>query len=498
MFPRLTRALTAAKRSWHEDGTGGWYGWQGGWGGSGGFDAAGRGDRWPRSSLIFSPASQLLSARLPISRRAAWLIANSPSAASYVQTWVTSLVSAAPVARSQHGDEATRKLLEKAWSRFCDQCDAEGVGDLTGFLTKVVRNLVSTGKSFVQMPIVDRRLKLKLLASEQIDTNWTKQIENGVAIFNGVEVDRNGKVQAFWVLPYQFDVPWVPQVYPPERIDAADMLHAFDPPTPGAVRGLSWLTPIASRLLELDRLEDALLARANTAALFCGFIRDVDNTAGFQTGQTTRDGKPELAMEPGMLRVLPPGTDVTFPANMPDTAGADAFLKHILRGIAAGGNVPASLLTGDLADVNYSSARMGLEQFKRTVGRVQSTMLGTQLLQPIWNRFCLVEILSGRLEARDYESEPEAYNAVDFRWPGWPSLQPSEDATADEIALRNKLKSRAEIIAARGRDVRDVDAEIEADPMRDEQDNEDNNDTGNDTADDSNNSASNNSAGNDA
>ena len=475
MLGKLTRAARAAVRSWHDDG-GGWYPWQGGWGGNGGFDAAGRGDRWPRSSLIFSPVSQQLGARLPIARRAGWLVQNSPSAASFVHTWVTSLVSTGPIARSQHPDEATRKVLEKAWGRFCDRCDAEGPGDLTAFLTKSVRNLVTTGESFVQMPIVDRSLRVKLLNSEQIDTNWTRQLADGVAIFNGVEVDRNGKRLAYWVLPYQWDLPWVPQTYPPNRISADDVLHLFDPQSPGAVRGLSWLTPIATRLLELDRLEDALLARANTSALFCGFVRDVDNTAGFQTQQRTRDGRPELSMEPGTLRVLPPGTDVVFPSNMPDVAGTGDFLKHILRTIAAGGGVPASLLTGDLSDVNYSSARMGLEQFKRAVSRIQSTMLVAQLLQPVWERFVLVEILSGRLEARDYENEPGLYNDVDFRWPAWPSLDPSIDAAADESSLRNKLKSRAEIIAQRGRDIADVDAEIAADPLRPAANTEDNED----------------------
>ncbi len=475
MFDRLTRAIRAFARSADTEGAG-WYPWSshGGWGSLGGFDAAGRGDRWPRSSLIFSPASQQLGARLPIARRAGWLVQNSPSAASFVNTWVTSLVSTGPIARSQHPDKATRKLLEKAWGRFADHADAEGRGDLTGFLTKVTRNLVATGESFVQMPIVERQLRLKLIATEQVDTNWTKQIEDGRAIFSGIEVDANGKVTAFWILPYQFDLPWVPQTYPPRRINADDVCHVFDPPTPGAVRGLSWLTPIATRLLELDRLEDALLARANTAALFCGFIRDIDNTAGFQTAHRTRDGRPELSMEPGTLRVLPPGTEVQFPANMPDTAGAGDFLKHILRTIAAGGGVPASLLTGDLSDVNYSSARLGLEQFKRACARIQQTQLVSQLLQRVWERFVLIEVLSGRLEARDYESSPELYNDIDFRWPAWPSLDPSKDAEADEVTLRTKVKSRAEIIAQRGRDIADVDAEIEADPLRQEPDKQSN------------------------
>jgi capsid protein len=93
----------------------------------------------------------------------------------------------------------------------------------------------------------------------------------------------------------------------------------------------------------------------------------------------------------------------------------------------------------------------------------------------------LIEVLSGRLGAPDYEDTTELYNDVDFRWPAWPSLDPSIDADADEVALRTKVKSRAEIIAARGRDIEDVDREIAADPLQAEQD--DNNSNNNDNND---------------
>jgi lambda family phage portal protein len=251
----------------------------------------------------------------------------------------------------------------------------------------------------------------------------------------------------------------------PERLSADELLHVFDPKFPGAVRGLSWLTPIATRLLELDRLEDALLARANVSAFWCGFIKDLDNTGGFSPTTTAASGQPEFAMEPGTMRVLPPGVDVTLPANISDMNAAGDFLKHVLRSIAAGGGVPPSLLTGDLSDVNYSSARMGLEQFKRAVARVQQSMMVAQLLQPAWERFVLVKILFGRLAARDFENDPVPYNTVEFRWPGWPSLDPAKDAVADQTNLATNLKSRAEIIAQRGRDIEDVDREIEADPL---------------------------------
>jgi lambda family phage portal protein len=462
MLARLTRATKSAavafRRSFDTAGFAG---------NASGFDAAGHGDRWPRSSLIWSPVSQSLAAAGPVARRADWLANNSPTAASFVEAWVNNLVSTGPTVRAGHPDEAVRRMLEAAWSRWSARCDAEGNGDLAGYLTKLVRNLVITGDSFSHLVIVDRRLRLKLLNTEQVWRPLTRVLPDGRRIFSGVEVDQGGRRVGYWTLPFQMDLPWA--IFPlPERISADDLLHAFLPQFPGAVRGISWLTPIAARLLELDRGEDAMLARINVAALFAGFIRDIDGNSGFAAdAHPGRDGKaPELSMEPGSLRILPPGCDIIFPSNIPDTAGATDFIKHLLRSVAAGGGVPASILTGDLSDVNYSSARMGLESFRRAVARLQQSLLVAQVLQPVWERFITVEILSGRLAARDFEDNPEAYYDVDFRWPGWASLDPVKDANADDIALANRTKSRAEVIATRGRDIEDVDREIAADPYK--------------------------------
>jgi lambda family phage portal protein len=459
MFSRLakaTRAAAAAFGRMYSDAEGG---------NASGFDAAGHGDRWPRQSVIWSPVSQSLAAGGPVARNSAWLANNSPTAASFISCWIENLISTGPTVRSQHPDEAARRDLERRWNSWARRCDAEGTGDLAGLLAKAVRNLIITGDSFLQMPIVDRELRLKLINSEQVWRPLTRVLPDMARIFYGVECDMGGRRVAYWVIPYQMDLPWA--IFPlPERIPADDMLHVFVSSFPGAVRGISWLTPIASRLLELDRLEDAMLARMNVAALFTAFIKDLEGASGLvsEAQPSQRGPFPELSLEPGVMRVLPPGCDVCWPQNIPDTSSAGEFMKHILRSIASGGGVPHSLLTGDLSDVNYSSARMGVEQFKRSISRIQQSHLVAQLLQPAWERFITVEILSGRLAARDFEANPELYYSVDFRWPAWPSLDPVKDSQADQIKLANKVTSRAAIIAKDGRDIEDVDREIAEDP----------------------------------
>jgi hypothetical protein len=186
MFGRLTRATKQAARKFVRN-------WNDGWpGNAGSFDAAGRGDRWPRSSLVWAPVSQSLAAAGLVARRADWLVINSPSAASFVETWVTSVVSTGPTVRSKHPDPETRRMLERSWARFTGRCDAEGTGDLTGLLSKTVRNMVTTGESVVHLVIVDRALRLKLIATEQVARAWTRILPDGTRILSGVELDLGG------------------------------------------------------------------------------------------------------------------------------------------------------------------------------------------------------------------------------------------------------------------------------------------------------------------
>ena len=137
-----------------------------------------------------------------------------------------------------------------------------------------------------------------------------------------------------------FPIPW-----DIVRVPAEDVCHVYEPHFPGQVRGLSLFGPLGTRLVETDKLEDALLARFNTAALFGAYVSDPGGEAGFANGAGPVS---ELSMEPGTLRVLPTGSTITF-SDVPDANGAGDFLRHMIRSIAAGGSIPYELISGDLS-----------------------------------------------------------------------------------------------------------------------------------------------------
>jgi lambda family phage portal protein len=137
------------------------------------------------------------------------------------------------------------------------------------------------------------------------------------------------------------------------------------------------------------------------------------------------------------------------------------FLRLQLRAVAAGLGVMYEQLTGDLSGVNYSSIRAGLIEFRRRIEAVQYSVLVFQFCRPVWQRFILTEILTGRLAGKVEDFAP-----VNWVCPGFAWVDPLKDAEAEGTAIAAGLMSRRQAVAARGYDVEALDAEIAADNAR--------------------------------
>lgn len=123
-------------------------------------------------------------------------------------------------------------------------------------------------------------------------------------------------------------------------------------------------------------------------------------------------------------------------------------------------------MTGDLSGVNYSSIRAGLVEFRRRVEAIQHNVIVFQMLRPIWRRWLMLEVLSGRLKLPGFERDPEPYFGVKWITPKTHWIDPSKDIDAEIAAINGGLMSRREAVAARGRDIEKMDAEIAADRER--------------------------------
>ncbi len=305
--------------------------------------------------------------------------------------------------------------------------------------------------------------QLRRLHPEQLVRDRTYRLPSGGYVIQGVEFSAAGKIVAYWIRPHLPGDTVAVLTLAPQRVAATDVIHLFRQLMPGQVRGVSWFAPILLPAKELDALIDAMLVRAKVAAMHVGVITAPEGSFTYEGEQQNSDL--EVSLEPGAMPVLPPGRNVEF-MDMPDQGGATALLTEGLRSLAVGIGVTYEQLSGDYSKVNYSSERSAKLEFRRFIETIQHHTMVFGFCRPVWKRFIRWQILCGELSASAYMADRAAFDAVKWLPPAWDWIDPKNDALAAEVALRNRLRSRSEIIAERGYDAEDVDAEIAADDAR--------------------------------
>ncbi|MEO5375477.1 MAG: phage portal protein [Alphaproteobacteria bacterium] len=411
----------------------------------------------------------VLASATAAARRAGYYARNNPWISAAVASLVSNAVGSGIKPRSRHADPKVREALHTLWDRWTNQADGAGLADFYGLQALAVRAMIEGGESFARLRDAGPGavpLTIELLDREQVPLDHFSDLRLESRVRAGIEFDADGRRCAYHVLTARPGDPFAPLAglsYQTVRIPGADICHLFQPLAAGQLRGLTWLAPVLLRLHELDQFEDAALVRAKVAALFAGFIRDLDGTAAGQASAgNTLNGILELGMEPGSLIPLPAGADITF-SNPAETKDYGPFTKSHIRAIAMGLGVPYENVSGDLEGVTYSSIRAGLVEFRRRIEQLQHNVVVFQFCRPVWERFVRNAVLSGALPVRDFEADSASYLAVDWLPPRFDWVDPLKDARAEIEQINAGLKSRSQSIAERGYDAEDVFRQIATD-----------------------------------
>ncbi len=430
------------------------------------FDAAAGGRRWSANPTMGPLNVEVLAAAPAIRRRAAYFCRNNPWMANGVEAWVSNLVGSGIRPVSKHPDPAVRKTIQDAFARWTCQADADGTLDFYGLQAVAVRQMVEAGEVFGHMLTPDAApgvpLTIRLVDAELVDVARTFDLGGGAMVVGGVEFDATGRRVAYY-LSQRRPTDVFATTLPAIRTPAADIAHLFNPLAPGQVRGVSWTASVLLRLQELDELEDAQLMRQKIAAMFAAFVTDPNADPAVNPFDQETGTFPTL--EPGTTQMLPPGMDVKF-ATPADAGAGVPFIKSQLRAIAAGMGIPDFLMTGDLSEANYSSLRSGLVQFRRRVEALQYGIIIHQFCRPVWERFVTLAVLSGTIDAPDFEANAADYLAAEWYPPAQQWVDPLKDQEAEALAVASGFKSRRQVVAAQGYDVEQLDAEIASDKAR--------------------------------
>jgi len=300
------------------------------------------------------------------------LVRNNPYAAKAVQAVVSNLIGTGILPRARSDDIALNDRADKLWARFAESCDADGLTDFSGLQALIVRAIVESGECLLR--IRERRiedglpvpLQLQLLEPDHLDTAKTGELANGGFVVQGVEFDALGRRRAYWLYPvHPGEVATFRKVSLTSKpVPASMVLHLFDRLRPGQVRGVPWFAPVILKLRDLDDYDDAELVRKKIEACFAAFVTGSEDEETLGSASADADGRRVENFEPGMIEYLAPGKDVKF-ASPTHAGGYAEYMRVQLHAIAAGVGLTYELLTGDLSQVNYSSIRAGLIEFRR-------------------------------------------------------------------------------------------------------------------------------------
>lgn len=428
------------------------------------YDAASPRDKWKPRRAGASANSDYQADGKILRDKARSLVQNVPYIASALDALVSCTVGTGVTPRSTGKDAEKTNAVFAEWSKVCD---ADGRFDFNGLVACADRTMEQDGEVLIRkrarfasdgLPVP---LQLQLLEIDWLDTTRTQAI-GANRVINGIEYDALGAVVAYWLWEsHPGDMfSFAGMRVQSKRIDAQNIIHLFHPGRPGQGRGFTRFAPVISRVRDLQLYEDAELARKNLETRF-GVLYSGDPTLMANPAASGLTSDPTTIAKTGELGDLPSGGMTSLPLGSAVTvvaptvaAGYTDYVKQQLKLIAAGIGVTYEQMTGDMTEVNFSSARVRILDLRRAIEQLQWLTLKPKLLDPLWTAFIDAGVLGGKFR-RDY--------AVDYSFPKWDYVNPLQDVQADVAEISAGLSSISEKLRQRGYDPDTVFAEVGSD-----------------------------------
>lgn len=413
------------------------------------YEGASTADGWRPRRAGASANADVYADGTPLRYRARALVQNVPYIARAVRQLVAQTVGTGITPRSLASNAAK---VDELWERFVARADADNLGNLYSLVARAYRASVIDGEVLIR--IRPRRLDDGLPVPMQfqlLEIDWLDTSKNGTrggnTIINGIEYDPLGRRVAYWLFdkhPGEIVTMTGRNGVLSSPVDAARIIHYYAAERPGQGRGISRLAPVIATVRDLQLYEDAEAQRKNLetrlAVLASGDLAQMQNPP-------VLDGEPkatstELGQLPsgGVLEV-PGGVNLTTiePHAAP---GFVDYVKHKQKIIAGLVGVTYEMATGDVSEVNFSSARIGQQDVRREIEQEQWLSIVPNLCQPIIEAFFEFAAMAQLLPASQDRR-------VDWSTPRWDYVNPAQDVKADMEEVGAGMCSLSEKIRRR-------------------------------------------------
>ena len=368
------------------------------------------------------------------------------------------------------------------WASKKKNCDATSMNDFYEIQQLCFYSWLSSGDVFVlrkdkEVKNCPYSLKLHVIEADRCSTPYSNlghglnitegKAKNGNRIYDGVEVDTDGSVVAYWfrnTYPYQLTVEntdWKRVEAYGDKTGLPNVIHIMNSERPEQYRGVTYLAPVIEQLLQLRRYSESELTAAVVESFFTAFIKT--NATTDETGNPFNevgDGQPgrdqeesydpnEYELGPGTMNVMNPGEDVVFADPKRPNTGFETFFKAICKQVGAALEIPSDLLMKEF-NASYSASRAALLEAWKAF-KMYRQWFTSNFCKPVYEIWLSEAVARGRINAPGFFDDPlirDAWLGSEWIGPSQGQLDPVKEVTAEILAVQNGFTTH-EAAAAR-------------------------------------------------
>lgn len=446
----------------------------------------------------FSAKSDIDANLSTLRSRAADLVMNSPIGAAAVKTQLTGVINSGLKLFPRINGELLGLSADeaRAWCRKAKQefelwandlaCDFYARNNFSELQRIAYISEIMDGDCFCafrrRVPRGDNpyTLKLQLIEAARVSNpiNGGKGIVGGVPfniemegykknsrIVNGIEVDRNGIIQAVWISnriwnePFTSttDLTWQRVKVFGDSSGTRNILHlCFDTRTE-QFRGEPYLAPVIEPLKQLSRYADAELTSAIIKSFFSIFfvqpdanhlmddiLPRTDIPVASQDEKSPCVDVTEYKLGSGTMSALPRGVDVKSIDSSNAQSTFESFTNQFVQQIGAALNLPSEVLQKSFK-ASYSASKAALLQAADEFRQRRESFVN-DFCQPIYEIFLAEAVAIGRIDAPKFFEDPvirRLWSSADWHNETSHLLDPVKEVQASALKIQLGLSTYA-------------------------------------------------------
>lgn len=319
-----------------------------------------------------------------------------------------------------------------------------------------ITHLIRDGECLVQLVKTDNPFgfALKFWNVDYLDETYNDTIPGGNRVIMSVEIDVNDRPVAYWLTTPASEINFtLRRARERTRIPADQMIHSYIVTEDETqVRGVPWFHAALIEGRNLSEYKKAVQNSAKMAAMTGGFFTKKNADEVEYKGEETEAGvEQDMSIDFSELsfHALPDDYDFTqFDPKQPTQNHAE-FARQVEHDLAAALGVNYFNLSGDMASVNYSSARVGLREERDVWKMLQDTT--ADFCRKVYHAWARAALVSKKL-VLDERQFREIQNPK-FAPRGWGLVDPQKEVKAALDAITGGIDTVTSTLADQGKDL---------------------------------------------